>query len=253
MDRTPYQLPFSTDRIPAWLCPVCRAGHLILDEKHLLKSETAESAREHEHEAWEPNWIRYVFSCIFRCSNPKCKEPIACSGVGRVDIIEYEDEEFGWVQSTDDRFTPQYFQPALVLIDIPAKCPTEVCSHLAQSFALFYADPGASMNCARAAVEALLTDLGIKRFAVANGKRKPISLHQRIQSLTIKYKDLVDLLLAVKWLGNAGSHDGDKPTGADVRIMYDLLEHVLSEIYEGKGKQLKAIAKKVNKKKGPLN
>lgn len=252
MDRTPYQLPFFTHQLPAWSCPACRTGHLTLDEKNLLKSETSESASEHKHEAWEPDWIRYVFSCIFRCSNPNCKEPVTCTGTGRVDIVEYEDDEYGWVQSTDERFKPQYFQPHLVLMDIPQKCSAEVCSHLAQSFTLFFADPGAAMNCARAAVEALLNDLGIKRFAVANGKRRPINLHQRIQSLPAKYKELTELLLAVKWLGNAGSHDGDKPTGADVRIMYDLLEHVLSEIYEGKGKKLKAIAKQVNKNKGLL-
>jgi hypothetical protein len=68
----------------------------------------------------------------------------------------------------------------------------------------------------------------------------------------VKYKELVDMLLAVKWLGNAGSHDGDKPTIADVRMTYDLLEHVLSEIYEKKTGELKAVAKKINKKKGPL-
>lgn len=232
---------------------MCRAGHLTLDPKHLLKSETAESTREHKHEAWEPDWIRYVFSCIFWCNNPNCREPITCAGTGSVDIVEYEDDEFGWIQKTNDKFTPQYFEPPLTLMDIPENCSAEVYGHLHQSFALFFADPGASLNCARAAIEALLTDLGIKRFAVINGKRKPISLHHRIQSLPSKHKELVDLLLAVKWLGNAGSHDGEKPTGADVRIMYDLLEHVLSEIYEGKSKKLKAIAKKVNKKKGPLN
>lgn len=218
----------------------------------MVKSETAESAREHGHEAWEPDWIRYVFACVFHCGNSNCKEPITCCGVGRVDIVEYEDEEFGWVQSTDDRFTPQYFHPALVLMDIPEKCSAEVCSHLLESFSIFFTDPGASLNSARAAVEALLTDLGVKRFALVNGKRKPISLHHRIQSLPPKHKDLIDLLLAVKWLGNAGSHDGEKPTAADVRIMYDLLEHVLSEVYEAKAKKLKAIAKRVNKKKGRL-
>jgi hypothetical protein len=252
MDRTPYQLTFSIDHVPAWVCPTCFSGHLTLNKKDMVKSETVESLREHKHEAWEPDWVRYVFSCTFKCSNPKCQEPIACTGVGRVNAFEYEDEEFGWAQSLDDNFTPQYFQPSLVLLDIPVSCPEEVRGHLAQSFALFFADPGASLNCARAAVEAFLTDRGIKRFTVERGKRRPISLHKRIQALPVKYRDFVDLLLAAKWLGNAGSHDGEPPTGADVRIMYDLLEHVLSEVYDGKGKKLKAMAKRVNKKRGPV-
>ena len=252
MDRTPYQLPFSVDRVPPWSCPRCRAGFLTLDAKSLISKETAASLREHEHPAWEPDWIRHVFSCVFECSNAKCNEPVSCCGVGQAEIVEYEDEEFGWGQTIQDRFTPEYFQPHLLLMDIPTTCPPGVCDHLFESFTLFFADPGASLNCARTAVEAVLTDLGIKRFVVVKNKRKPINLHQRILLLPPKHKEQVDLLLAVKWLGNSGSHDGEKPTAADVRITYDLLEHVLSEIYEEKGKKLKAVAKKVNKKKGPL-
>ncbi|KWF02164.1 hypothetical protein WL80_28890 [Burkholderia ubonensis] len=116
---------------------------------------------------------------------------------------------------------------------------------------MYFADAGAALNCARTAVEALLTALGIKRFTLANGKKRPINLHQRIQLMPPKYQEQKDLLLAVKWLGNAGSHSGHEPTMADVRVAYDLLEHALSEIYESKGKKLKAVASKVNKKKGP--
>nr|WP_318289464.1 DUF4145 domain-containing protein [Paraburkholderia sp. BL8N3] len=137
-------------------------------------------------------------------------------------------------------------------MDIPAKCPDKVSEHLHESFALFFADPGAALNCARTAVEALMTALGVKRFMVVKGKQRSINLHQRIQLLPPRYEDQKTLLLAVKWLGNAGSHDGDKAAFADVRIAYDMLEHVLSEIYDGKGKRLKAIAMKVNKKKGPV-
>jgi hypothetical protein len=179
---------------------------------------------------------------------------VACSGTGAVEFVEIEDEEHGWGQSPDDRFTPKFFIPALTLMDIPGECRASVSVHLEESFALFFNDPGAALNAARAAVEALLTDLGVKRFTVAKGKkRRPISLHQRILLLPAKYQHLSDLMLAAKWLGNAGSHDSSVPTKADVRVMYDLLEHVLSEIYEENGKKLKAIAKKVNKKKGPTS
>ena len=251
MDRTPYQLPFSREHAPAWRCPTCQIGHLVLKPESLLARQTAQSRKNQKRPDSEPDWIRYVFACTFECSHASCKEAIACSGVGHVDVIEYEDEEHGWVQTGEDRFTPQYFTPALKLLDIPDKCPATAGIHFEESFALFFADPGAALNSARAAVEAVLTDLGVKRFVVSKGKRRPLSLHQRIQLLPPKFADLSDLLLAVKWLGNAGSHDGEPPNQGDVRIMYDLLEHVLSEIYEGKSKKLKAIAKKVNKKKGP--
>lgn len=252
MDRTPYHLPFTSERIPHWRCPSCGIGHLTLDPKNLIFSETTESSRERKHEDWEPDWIRYVYCSVFQCSNATCKEMISSCGSGKVTLIEYEDQEFGWAQTSEESFTPKFFDPPLVLMDIPDKCPFDACAHLYESFALYFSDAGASMNCARAAVESVVTDLGVKRFAMANGKRRPINLHQRILLLSPKYKEVVDLLLAVKWLGNAGSHDGDPPKAGDLRITFDLLEHVLSEIYEEKGKKFKAIAKKVNKKKGPV-
>jgi hypothetical protein len=58
------------------------------------------------------------------------------------------------------------------------------------------------------------------------------------------------MLIAVKWLGNAGSHDGQEPQHEHVRLMYDMLEHCLAQIYDDKTKKLKALAKQVNKKKG---
>lgn len=252
MDRTPYQLPFTDVRVPAWVCPVCRVGHLTLDKDSLINQETAASLKDRDHDAWEPDWIRSVFVCVFKCNNAQCKEPVTCSGSGRVEHFEYEDEEYGWAQSAEEQFTPHYFHPALVLMDLPHACPEKVSAYLHESFALSFADPSAALNCVRTAVEALMTALGIKRFTIVKGKQRSISLHQRIQLLPAKYQEQKDLLLAVKWLGNAGSHDGEKATTADVSVTYDLLEHVLSEIYEGKGKKLKAMAKKVNKKKGPL-
>ncbi|CAM2789336.1 DUF4145 domain-containing protein [Janthinobacterium lividum] len=252
MDRTSFHLPFTEQHVPKWPCPTCRNGHLTLAPKTLSYKQTFESSQDQDHEYWEPDWVRYVFSCLFTCSNADCKQAITCCGDGRVNYFEFEDDEHGWRQTTDDVFTPKYFNPPLVLMDIPANCPAEVTANLTKSFALYFADPGAALNCARAAVEALLTALGIKRFTIAKGKRRLIFLHQRIPLLPKKYEELKEMLLAVKWLGNAGSHDGDKLNSGDVRTTYDLLEHALSEIYEGKGKKLKAIAKKVNKKKGPL-
>lgn len=223
MDRTPYHLPFTLDRVPHWRCPQCGSGKLALDPKMLLHEETAESARERGDEDWEPEWICYVFSSIFKCSNSQCGAAVSCCGDGRVTIVEAEDEKFGWVQSTEDVFTPKYFEPPLVLMDIPDTCPFDVSAHLYEAFSLYFADPGAAMNSARAAVEALVTDIGVKRFVTSGGKRKPINLHHRITALPQKYKEVSDLLLAVKWLGNAGSHDGKSPEAGDLRVAFDLL------------------------------
>ena len=169
MDRTPFQTPFTEGYIPKWPCPKCSVGHLALAPKSLVHKETPESQREHEYEEWAPDWVRYVFSCIFECKNADCKELVASCGEGRVDFFEHEDEEYGLVQSSDCLFIPKYFNPPLILMDIPTECPREAAVHLMGSFALFFADPGAALNCTRAAVEAVLTNLGINRFVVTKG------------------------------------------------------------------------------------
>ncbi|WP_144157946.1 DUF4145 domain-containing protein [Paraburkholderia sp. BCC1885] len=250
MERTPYLLPFTRDRIPTWLCPVCQSGHLRLLKDTLVERESQASQKDHDHVDWEPDWIRGVFSCVFECNNERCKEYVSCAGDSRVETTEFLDDEYGWSQQQEENFYPGYFVPALVLMDIPKVCPETVRKHLRESFALAYADAGAALNCARAAVEAVLTNLNITRFRNQNGKRRIISLHQRIEGLPNKYDEQKQLLLAVKWLGNAGSHSGPEPTVNDLRNAYDLLESVLAEIYDKKTEKLKAVAKKVNKKKG---
>lgn len=252
MNRTLFSLDFTETNVPKWPCPKCVAGHLTLLPDSLVLRETHESEKERDHEAWDPGWIRYVFSCLFICSDQTCQEVISCCGEGKVAYSASFDEYNGLDESLINWFTPKYFYPPLVMMDIPKDCPTEVRSHLVESFALFYADPGAALNSARAVLEAVLTNLGIKRFKLEKGKRRLVNLHQRIELLPAKLDDIKDLLIAIKWLGNAGSHDGVVPTSGDVRNAYDLIEYALSEIYDANGNKLKKLAKKVNMKKGPL-
>ncbi len=59
------------------------------------------------------------------------------------------------------------------------------------------------------------------------------------------------MLFAIKWLGNAGSHSLDEVSFDDVMDAYELISHVLDELYLSRKKKLSALAKKVNKRKGP--
>lgn len=168
----------------------------------------------------------------------------------------YEDDGDGVYREVyESHFRPTMFVPALNLIAIPAKCPPTVAQPLRESFALFFSSPGAASNNIRIAVEELLTELRVKRFNTVGGQRRFISLHQRINLLPRKFVDLRELMLAIKWLGNAGSH-GDGGSGAisadDVMDAYEMMEHILAEVYSPRSNRLAAIAKKVNKRKGPL-
>lgn len=91
----------------------------------------------------------------------------------------------------------------------------------------------------------------IKKYRYQNGKRKNLNLHERINSLPNKYHDIQDLFMAVKWLGNAGSHSGNTVSPDDVLDAYELMEKLLTEVFDEQSKKLKALAKNINKKKGP--
>lgn len=249
MDRRTLKLPFTLAHPRDWTCPACEKSVLRV-VKETFHSEERAHSRDHLHDAWEPEWIEYVYSCLLKCSNEDCKELVANSGTGSVDYFEYE-ENGEWHQSIEDHFMPQYFTPHLKLHAIPAKCPEPIVKALHESFRLFFASPSAASNSVRIAIEELLTDLKVKRYSLVKNQRRLISLHQRIGLLPAKYAPLKDLLMAIKWLGNAGSHDTEAITRDDVMDAYDLTEHVLAEIYAPKHKKLAALAKKVNKKKGP--
>lgn len=251
MDRTSFKRWFNEISVPPWVCPTCGKGYLQLQAGSLCRGERVRT-RDHQHEAFEPEWIEYVYSCMFICSNALCKEFVSSSGTGGVDI-DYSHDHNGEVDASyQDFFRPHIFEPPLKIIAIPANCPDSVSEPLTESFRLALMAPSAAANSIRIAVENILTDLKIKRFRVKDGKRRFVTLHERIALIPPEYVELKDLVLAVKWLGNSGSHDHGVLTLDDVLDAYELTEHILSQIYGPKPKHLKALAKRVNKKRGPV-
>jgi hypothetical protein len=209
------------------------------------------SREAHQSDAFDPDWIEYTYSGLLQCTNDQCKENVSSSGVGGVDLDVVFGRDGEPDQSWEDFFRPKYFEPPLAIIDIPSECPVSVSEPLQESFRLFFCSPAAASNNVRIALEALLTELGVKRFVVKGGKRQFLNLHFRIGLLPPKHSELRDLLFAIKWLGNAGSHANSSVTLDDVMDAYELVDHVLQELFAQKAKKAKALAKLVNKKKGP--
>lgn len=251
MDRKALKIPFTKGHAPDWMCPSCEKGVLRIKNETFFTDERAQS-RDHSHEAWEPEWITNVYSCLLYCTNDKCNEVVSSSGSGSVDWSIREDERGEPEQVYEDHYRPKHFDPPLRIIAIPKACPESVSSPIEESFSLFFSSPNAAANSIRVSVEQLLTELRIKRFNLIKGKRRYISLHQRIALLPAQHSEIKDLVLAIKWLGNSGSHSRDAMTLDDVMDAYEFLEHILEEIFGKKAKKLKALAKKVNKKKGPV-
>jgi hypothetical protein len=251
MDRAFLKAHFTEKSPPDWPCPTCKKGLLRIRPGTFHSAETLSSREAHDHEAWEPEWIRKKYSCLLECNNDSCTDVVTNAGRGSVDYDvtfgrdgepEYEYTEF---------FKPLFFDPPLRIFEVPSSAPVTVQQELEHSFAQFFASPSAALNFARSAVEALVTHLGVKRFYVQRNKRRPLSLHARIDLLPAQYGHVKELLLAIKWLGNAGSHPGAEISADDVLDAYELIEHVLLEIFSARSKAMKSLAKKVNRRKGP--
>ena len=77
--------------------------------------------------------------------------------------------------------------------------------------------------------------------------------HHRIELLQakgqVKYRDAADLLMAVKWIGNDGSH-GDKISVSDVLDGVELMSEALDLLYETRTMDLRRKALLINKAKG---
>ena len=251
MDRKPFKLPLRKGFTPHWMCPTCSKGFLK-QKKDSLSSHELSSSRDHSHDAWEPEWIKYTFSCQLVCSNDQCREVVICSGDGGVELDQFYDDDGYTREALQDFFVPKFFQPNLKLFELPSNCPDSISNPIEESFKLFFASPSAAANYVRKAIEQLLTEQKVKRYDRKGGKLTYVSLHRRIGLLPSKYEEFKQVLMAIKWLGNAGSHDNSAVTQDDVLDSYEFVEHVINEIYASKKKDIVARAKKVNKSKGPI-
>ena len=253
VDRRIFKAPFHKNSQPQWPCPTCGKGVLKGENSSWAKNEITSSANARKHPDFEPEWIGYIFSCMFMCTNPNCGEKIASVGVGSVEEeVEFDPDNSPIGLQYHDNFRPMFFQPNLNIFYIPIKTPDEIKAEIINSFKLFFVSPSAASNHIRVALELILDYLKIRRFDTNKGKRIYISLHQRILLLPKKLDDFKEYFFAVKWLGNTGSHPG-KILVDDIMDAYDIIETILNEVFEKRTKSIKNLAMKINKKRGPKN
>lgn len=148
-------------------------------------------------------------------------------------------------------FYPEHFDPSPVLIELPDECVALVYDELQRAFAASWNDVPSAANHLRSAVELLLDHLKEPKTVLnTKGKRARLPLHQRIVNLANRDQELSLSLLAVKWLGNVGSHS-DELTKDDLYDAFDILEPVLQDLFVKHRKRLQRLVATINKRKGP--
>jgi hypothetical protein len=141
--------------------------------------------------------------------------------------------------------------PPPPIIQIPEATPQKVRDELKISFQLFWLDVDACANKVRTGLESLLDHQRIRKTTIGkNGKRVSLNLHKRVELFQKKNSGLGNLMMAVKWLGNAGSHSS-KINREDLLDGYEMMDYVLSEIYINRTGKITKIAQQINRRKKP--
>lgn len=226
--------PFRENDYVIYPCPRCGKLSLKHDAKTLVTKETSISQKSRNDYGWEPEWIEMIFSSWFVCEDKACEETVVCSGKAFVDYEIEEDEEGYPSQQFYNYYAPITFVPNLKYLDIPRLCPDTVTLNLNEAFQITLLSPSSAANKVRAAVENLLTELNVKKYNIQKRKRVFINLHSRIELAASQKKisnELKDILLAIKWLGNDGSHAISNISKNDILDAYEMIEYVLKKIY----------------------
>ncbi len=238
---------FTWSNLPNWPCPTCGIGILEIEKEKSNLEELPKSKRWHGDDNWEPSWIESIFFAIFRCNNKKCGEIVTACGKGTVQDYWNEDGEV----TIEELIQPKYFQPHLNIFHIVKECPDSVRGRVEKAFELFFGDPGSAANHLRSSIEEILNDQVVPKTKMIKKQRRMLSLHQRIESYNSVNPKVCERLLAIKWLGNTGSHStGSTLNHDDVLDSFEIIETVLEDLYSSSRKKIERRVREINKRKG---
>ena len=244
--------------IPRFQCPVCQKGLLIsINEKTI--EETTKKSEYCFDVTGEPECYEGYFTVISRCNNPDCEEIAMIVG-------ETKTVQDGWDDGTDPdtneyvhdpqpnyktSYYVNYTNPAIRLISFPKNTPQEIVEILDESFKLFWVDEDSCGNKIRSGVEKLLDLQNVNKITISsNRKRKSLTLHQRIDKFKHKEPEIAKYLLALKWIGNQGSHNGGvKLSRKELIDAYRILEVSLSDLYDKSRIEVNRLTMQINKNK----
>lgn len=244
INRHAWPETFTQDRPLKWSCGEC-GSILALLANGLRSSETGPSKEAHELLAWEPEWTTGRFVADYACAH--CGD--LATVIGSYTLVEDPDSFRRQEQTYYEVYRIRAIDPAPLLISIPEEAPDPIREQVHKAFRLFWIDNAACANALRGAVELLLDHHKIRKTSKAKGTQARLTLHARIQEFTKSQTELGAMLMAIKWIGNGGSHSQSL---ARERLFdgFDLLEHMLRESFAPDRKRLERIAKRVNRSKG---
>lgn len=223
-------------------CPSCNNGTIEWpSQERVLKTETESSKEMNSYGGYFNS--EFVFSIHMKCSN--CADVVAVSGFMSEDNYPREENE-----DISPSVTPIFYYPAPKIIQIPESCPKSIHKILNETFGLYWLDLGSCANKIRIAIEVLLDEQGVIKENPTKKGDNLLSLHARLKLFENQNPETARHLMAIKWIGNAGSHFFEIKSEA-VLDAYELLEFSLEKLYNDREKKLIQLSNEINKIKKP--
>ncbi|MEN0084971.1 MAG: DUF4145 domain-containing protein [Leifsonia sp.] len=234
---------------PRPACPSCDSGYIGFSSP--IEQESHTSATLHDHPAFEPEWISGTFVVRGQCENPDCQQTVQAIGDYRVDYAQKSrSDDFGY-QGVEysSYYSVAHLHPPLLMMPIPKSAPDEVREGVLRASRVLFTDPGLAATALRATVERFLTAEGISANR-SDGQFR--SAHERIKEwgdANPNRPPVADLFFAVKWLGNAGTHEDSDLTTMEVLDGARVLDEAFHRLFTGP--DIDAHARRINAAKGP--
>lgn len=227
-------------------CPYCAKSKLApqrgADRKLvMINGLSSEHRKYHETSLNGDETEVHTFALALECTNPECR--MVTIVVGRLDA--YPDYS-GNLREYDTTATPRFFYPPVYVLPVPSYIPNDIRGELQRSYALYFADPASAANPLRSAIECFMDTVGVVKER--DGQR--LSLHKRLVEFKKVNADIAKLLVAVKWLGNDGSHYGHGLTHDHLLKAYEVFLHAMGKWFDNLELRVKGHASHISKGRG---
>ena len=237
---------------PHWICPTCNKGYIIFKE-NLVNIKASYATNEAYQEGfYEPVSFSELFSGILICSNDKCKEVVTIIGETSHDFnIVYHNSNEPPEQILIPIFKPKCIFPPLHIFHLSKKIPKDIKKVIIESFGLYWVDMSSCANKIRTVLEFILNDQNVKKISRHNNKITVLKLHPRLLEFEKTKSEIAKAFMAIKWIGNYGSHTGEL-TQDDLLDGLDILKYCLAKLYDDHSEHITKLTTTINKRKKPL-
>ena len=245
---------FTVDKLPKWKCPTCKEVPLTCEKIKSYESPSSLSCRHEKNLQSFEKWG--IFAGLLKCTN--CLEQIVVSGnmQGNFQRRKYVDEDLFEEREIIvdvEELVPTHFNPPIHIFDINKGVPKEIKDEIINAFKLYWLDQNACANKIRIAVEKIMDNKKVRKTFLTNSrKRKRFSAHERIELFKKTNPKVANLLEAIKWIGNAGSHNERYLTKEDVLFGFDMLKLATEKLYDKGESEIIKKSKVINKRKKPI-